>query len=166
MLEESAARQFIAAAFRAWQRAGIPLVVLRNYENLPAATGNDIDVLVEAGQQRHAEQILIQTAVEFSYKLHLRAEYATLALYFSAAESLSQIHFDLFTGFTWRGIPYLESEPFLQGKVQRDTLFVPHPAHEGACGCLVFQENPSGRSSRTPRRRWRSNRGSTPRPHR
>jgi thymidylate kinase len=136
MPEESAARQFITAAFGAWQRAGNPFVVLRNYENLPQATANDIDVLVEPDQRRQAEQVLIRTAGECGYKLHLRAEYATLALYFSAVESRSQIHFDLFAGFTWRGIPFLDSEPFLQSKIQRASFFVPHPAHESACNLL------------------------------
>ena len=136
MFEETGARQFITAAFGAWQRAGIPFVVLRNYESLPQSTTNDIDVLIGPGQQRQAEQVLIQTAGECGYRLHLRAEYATLALYFSTAKSHSQIHFDLFSGFTWRGIPYLDSEPFLQSKVQRDIFFVPHPAHESACNLL------------------------------
>ena len=80
MPEESAARQFITASFGAWQRAGIPFVVLRNYENLQQATTNDIDVLVGPGQRQQAEQILIRTAGECGYTLHLRAEYATLAL--------------------------------------------------------------------------------------
>jgi len=136
MPEESGARQFITASFGAWQQAGIPFVVLRNYENLPQATTNDIDVLVEPGQRRQAEQMLIRTAGECGYKLHLRAEYATLALYFSAAESRSQIHFDLFDGFTWRGIPFLDSEPFHQGKLPRNNFFIPHPAHESVCNLL------------------------------
>jgi hypothetical protein len=133
MSEEAAARHFITAAFDAWQRAGIPFVVLRNYEKLPQATTNDIDVLVEPGQRRHAEQVLIRTAGECGYRLHLRAEYAPLALYFSVAKFQSQIHFDLFGGFGWRGIPYLDYQPFMQSKVPRETFFVPHPAHESAC---------------------------------
>lgn len=136
MPEETAAHQFITAAFGAWQRAGISFVVLRNYEDLPRATTNDIDVLVEPGQRRQAERLLTQAAGECGYKLHLRAEYATLALYFSVAKSRSQIHFDLFTGFAWRGIPYLDSQPFLPSKIQRDIFFVPHPAHESACNLL------------------------------
>jgi len=136
MPEESAALQFITVAFGAWQRAGIPFVVLRNYETLPQATTNDIDVLVEPGQRRQAEQMLIRTAGECGYTLHLRAEYATLALYFSTADSRSQIHFDLFDGFTWRGIPFLDSNPFLQGRLPRDNFFVPHAAHESVCNLL------------------------------
>ncbi len=136
MPEETAASRFITATFGAWEQAGIPFVVLRNYENLPRATSNDIDVLVEPTRQRQAEQVLIQTANQCGYKLHLRAEYATLALYFSTGEPRSQIHFDLFSGFTWRGIPYLDGEPFLRSKVQRGIFFVPHPAHESACNLL------------------------------
>ena len=62
MPEETAASRFITAAFGAWEQAAIPFVVLRNYENLPQATSNDIDVLVEPTRQRQAEQVLIQTA--------------------------------------------------------------------------------------------------------
>jgi len=136
MPEETAACRFITAAFGAWERAAIPFVVLRNYEHLPQATSNDIDVLVEPVRQRQAEQVLVQTASERGYRLHLRAEYATLALYFSTGEPRSQIHFDLFSAFTWRGIPYLDAEPFLKNKIQRGIFFVPHAAHESACNLL------------------------------
>jgi thymidylate kinase len=136
MSEESAAGQFITAVFQAWQEAGIPYVVLRNYENLPQAPGNDIDVLVEKSQLREAEKLLICTAEKCGYRLHLRAEYATLALYFSETISNSQLHFDLFSGFTWRGIPYLNAASFLQERISHGVFFVPQPAQESACNLL------------------------------
>jgi thymidylate kinase len=136
MSEETAAARFITAAFRTWRKEGIPFAVLRNYETLPQATTNDIDILVEAEQRERAERLLIEAGAGCGYGLHLRAEYATLALYFSAVDSSSQVHFDLFTGFTWRGVSYLDAGPFLQEKVQRGDFFVLQRAHEQACNLL------------------------------
>ena len=48
---------------------------------LPHFTTNDIDVLVDPGQLRQAEQALLGAAAETGFRLHNRVEFATLALY-------------------------------------------------------------------------------------
>src|SRR5437867_10209090 len=97
MSEQPDISRLITAVFRAWRAAEINFLVLRNYENLPHFTTNDIDVLVSPAQLRRAEQVLKAAATDAGFRLHNRAEFATLALYFSSRTSTAQVHFDLFT---------------------------------------------------------------------
>ncbi len=127
----------VVGVFRAWQRAKIDFLVLRNYENLPEFTTNDIDVLVEPNQLRKAEQTLLAAASEAGFRLHNRAEFATLALYLSDPDSLAQAHFDLFTALKWRGFDFLDCRGFLRRRIQRDLFAIPHPADEAAANLLA-----------------------------
>ena len=129
--------RLITAVFSAWQQAGIDFLVLRNYENLPHFTTNDIDILVAPSQLHRAEQVLGITANAADYRLHNRAEFATLALYFSKKNSTAQAHFDLFTALKWRGFDFLSGEEFLGRKVSKGLFAIPHPAHEAAANLLA-----------------------------
>jgi len=126
----------VTAVFRTWHSAAIPFLVLRNYENLPGSTTNDIDVLVEPGQLRRAEQTLVAAADSAGFRLHNRAEFAPVALYFSSRRSGAQVHFDLFTALKWRGFDFLCCEEFLGRRMDRGLFAVPHPAHEAASNLL------------------------------
>jgi thymidylate kinase len=132
-----ATSQFITAAFHAWRRAEIDFLVLRNYESLPESTTNEIDVLVGKDGRARAEKILLSTAEANGFRLHNRAEFATLALYFSRPESGEQVHFDLFAALKWRGFDFLRCQDFLTQKILRGDLAIPHPAHEAATNLLA-----------------------------
>ncbi len=85
MPRETEFSRLVTAVFRAWKQDGITFLVLRNHEDLPYATTNDIDVLVEPSQLRQAELALVKAARQAGFGLHNRAEFATLALYLSKA---------------------------------------------------------------------------------
>jgi len=129
--------KLIAAVFAAWQQAGVNFLVLRNYEELPRHTTNDIDVLVPKEQRKMTEKILIDTAASNGFRLHNRAEFATLALYFSHAKTGAQTHFDLFTALKWRGFDFLPAEDLLANKIARDSFFIPCAPHEAATNLLA-----------------------------
>src|SRR5215472_6832042 len=97
MPELTGSSRLVRAVFLAWKQAKIDFLVLRNYENLPEFTTNDIDMLVAAASLSAAERVLLEAAHSAGYRLHNRAEFATLALYFSNKDSSEQAHFDLFT---------------------------------------------------------------------
>jgi len=137
MSEQQEISQLVTAVFRAWQQVGINCLVLRNYEGLPHFTTNDIDVLVDPGQLRQAEQALLGAASEAGFRLHNRVEFATLALYLSSRQSNAQAHFDLFTALKWRGFEFLACQEFLRRRVGRDLFFIPHPADEAATKLLA-----------------------------
>ncbi len=130
-------RHLVTAAFKAWRDAGVDCLVLRNYEGLPDFTTNDIDVLVAPAQLRKAEAVLLDAAARTGFRLHNRAEFATLALYLSHPQTNAQVHFDLFTALKWRGFDFLRCDGFLARKVEREHFAVPHPADEAATNQLA-----------------------------
>ena len=137
MSEQPELDRLAAAVFGAWHQAGIHFLVLRNYEELPHFTANDVDVLVGPAQLRAAEAALLAAASAAGFRLHNRCEFAaTLALYLSGVQSKAQAHFDLFTGLRWRGLDFLDGRALLERRVDRGLFAVPHPAHEAAANLL------------------------------
>lgn len=129
--------RLVTTVFLAWKQARVDFLVLRNYELLPHATTNGIDVLVAREQVELAEQTLVSAAREAGYRLHNRAEFATRSLYLADIESGRQIHFDLFVDLRWHSIEYLSCRDFLARKVERGPFWIPHPAHEAGTNLLA-----------------------------
>ncbi len=123
-------RDLITAVFQEWRREGRPFLVLRNYERLPEFTSNDIDVLVPATGRPQAEQSLLRAARKQGFELLIRAEFATLSFFLAHPASGAQAHFDLFTGFWWRGFELIDSSGFLARRVDRGLFDVPQPVDE------------------------------------
>lgn len=138
MSEQQEIGPLVTAVFRAWDKAGIEFLVLRNYQGLPAFTSNDIDVLVAPRQLQRAEQALLAAAGEAGFRLHNRARFATLALYLSHRQSNAQAHFDLFTALKWRGFDFLDWRGMLGRRVSRGLFAIPHPVDEAAGNLLGF----------------------------
>ncbi len=138
MPEQLEIGQLVTAVFRAWREADIKFLVLRNYEQLPHFTANDIDVLVAPGERDRAEQVLLAAAQSVGFRLHNRGEFATLALYLSDPRTNLQAHFDLFTELKWRGLDFIDCSEFLGRRRSRDSFAVPHAADEAATNLLAF----------------------------
>jgi thymidylate kinase len=138
MSDQQEISRLVSAVFRAWQQAQINFLVLRNYEELPHYTSNDIDVLMAPTQLRRAERTLLVAASESGFRLHNRAEFATLAFFLSSRTSNVQTHIDLFTALKWRGFDFLDCSEFLARRVERGLFAVPHPAHEAATNLLAY----------------------------
>lgn len=138
MPEQTESAEFIKAAFRAWRNAGLNFLVLRNYAELPASTSNDIDVLVQPRDLKKAEELLGQAAAQTGFRLHNRAEFVPVALYYSSLISNLQVHFDVFTSIAWRGLEFASTSLFLSRKRELELFPVPHPADEAVCDLLSF----------------------------
>lgn len=120
----------VTSVFRRWQGAGIPFVVLRNYEQLPYATGHDVDVLIAPRQLAEAERILIACARETGFQLSNRAKFSPVSLFFFNPETRAQAQFDLFHTLNWRGLMLLPTQPVLNWRIDRGLFAIPHPVHE------------------------------------
>jgi len=129
--------QAIVAIFEACQKVGLEFLVLRNYETLPDFVGNDIDVLVRPSARDLADKTLVEAVRNCGFRCHNRAEFATLANYFYHPDSGAQLHVDLFTDLKWRSFDFLASDRFLERRIARGPLFIPHPAHEAATNLLA-----------------------------
>lgn len=118
------------ATFTRWQEASLPFVVLRNYEQLPYATGHDVDVLVPVSRIREAETILISAARDAGFHLSNRAEFSPISIFFFNPDTLEQAQFDLFESLNWRGLTLIPAIPVLNWRVKRGVFAIPHPIHE------------------------------------
>lgn len=127
---------FCQALFETWSRQDVDFVVLRNYERLPHAVSNDIDVLITPGSLRKAEALLVECAERCGLQLCNRAEFQPLSLFFVHADSAEPIHVDLFHSLTWRGFRLLSAEEVLALKRPCDSFWIPHPVHEAIVNLL------------------------------
>ena len=121
---------FVVATFTRWQLAQLPFVILRNYEELPRATGHDVDVLVPRCRMAEAESILLAAAREAGFHLSNRAKFSPVSLFFFNPDTLSQAQFDLFHTLNWRGLTLLPARSVLNWRVERGLFAIPHPIHE------------------------------------
>lgn len=120
----------VTTVFTRWKQADIPFVVLRNYQQLPHATGHDVDVLISSHQIIKAEHILIGAARDAGFHLSNRAKFSPISLFFFHPETLAQSQFDLFHTLNWRGLTLLPARAVLNWRVDRGLFAIPHPVHE------------------------------------
>jgi len=130
-------RPLLTAVFRTWRESGIRFVVLRNYQQLPDSTSNDVDVLVAPCALAEAERRLITAASQAGYRPHQRVCFDPVSLFFHHPQTLHQVQIDLFHRLAWRGVPLLDAQSVLDRSVQRDLFAVPDPVDEAVLNLLI-----------------------------
>lgn len=130
-------RPLLTAVFRAWRESGIEFVVLRNYQQLPDSTSNDVDVLVAPHSLSEAERRLVAAASRVGYRPHHRVCFDPVSHFFHHRDTLHQVQIDLFHRLAWRGVPLLDVESVLGRAVQRDLFAVPDPVDEAVLNLLI-----------------------------
>ncbi len=135
--QQNQIRDLIIAVFQAWKQAGIPFLVLRNYEQLPEFTSNDVDVLIAQKHLARAEQCVANAARDQGFELLMRAEFAVVAL-FLGHESGAQTHFDLCLGTWWRGFELVDVSTFLGRRIDRGLFAIPHPVDEAVNSLIGY----------------------------
>lgn len=112
-------------------------LVLRNYDDLPASVGNDLDILIDGGQREVGQRILIESANTHGYTLINYAEFSPFSLFVANYQTGHQVHIDLFTGLKWRGFDILWPDVVLVQRQDKGLFFVPHPVHEATLNLLT-----------------------------
>jgi len=105
----------------ALERAGVRHAVIRNVDPLLAGTFGDVDVVVEGrADLRKAVDVLADAAGSegwIVYRRSIRGHSAHVGAVspreVSDGDQPAIIWFDVFGGFSWKGIPYLRSGPVL-----------------------------------------------------
>jgi thymidylate kinase len=135
--ETGALAQLVQVLFSHWKNAGIEFVVLRNYEELPYHTSNDIDILVSPRQRRAAESLLRESAHSCGWILYNRVEFSPVSMFFWHPFTSEHAQFDLFHWLKWRGFTILPAQAILDNRVDRGLFCVPTPAHEAVLNLLT-----------------------------
>lgn len=68
-------RPLLVGLFQAWRRNNIDFLILRNYDNVPDAVSNDLDVLIDTDLLATGEHTLVAEARAHGYKLTNHAEF-------------------------------------------------------------------------------------------
>jgi len=129
--------QWISEVFSAWRQAGLRFVVLRNYDGLPATLDNDLDVLVEPERISEAESLLVKAIHACGGRIHNRAAFSPVSLFFHHPNSRRQYHVDLFHNLLWRGCVLLDAEHVLSRARMHGDIPVPAAADEAVLNLLT-----------------------------
>lgn len=127
----------VAAVFEAWRAAEIDFLVLRNHHQLSDGSGNDIDILVERRAASRAEKLLVDVLYRHGFAWTNRAEFGPVSLFFVCRKTGAQVHWDLFTALTWRGVKVLPAQEVLKAKLAMGPYWVPEPAHAAVLNLLT-----------------------------
>lgn len=112
--------------------AGIDAVVLRNYDNLPARVGNDLDVFIRRSDLKKAEKALIEQVGLSGGKMVKKFRKDSFTAWWMKIGDAPLLHIDLFNGaFYWRG-RLLETDNQIITHMRSHTLGfnIPSPYHQ------------------------------------
>jgi thymidylate kinase len=126
---------FLVSLFGTWRGARVRFVVLRNYESLPTAIGNDLDILVD--DLPAAERVLLGCARSAGYRLCHHVAFGAHSYYFTDDALGRPIRIDLMTRLDWYGFAILAANDVFNSSRERPPFRIPHPVHEGALKLLL-----------------------------
>lgn len=135
---EQAWAAFLTRLFSAWRSQNIDFMVLRNYEELPYAASNDVDILIAAGSQVQAENILLECGVTLGWVLLRRIEFSPVTYWLYNPEEDCFLHIDLFIDLRWRGWEILPASEVLARRQYKELFDIPNPVDEAVIKLLTF----------------------------
>jgi hypothetical protein len=135
--------EFFAALIEAFDRQGLRLCVLRNYECFPSSNaGRDIDLLILRSELPRAllafQSIPGIRIIGYTERRYVASFFLSGIVSESKARSL-QIDFDL--SLTWKGLPFLSEKAVLEAAIPRPAgnsiFYTPCPVHEAIISLLA-----------------------------
>jgi len=128
---------FLTHLFDGWNAAGVKYLILRNYEELPKHTDNDVDILVSPPQLKRATVVLQQAAENKGWRIHNVGEFACFTIHLFHEASLEQVHIDLMCGIKWHALPFIDDQNLLNNRCSFKNFYIPTPAHEAAVNLMT-----------------------------
>lgn len=105
--------------------------VLRGYETLPDEVSNDIDLGLDPKElESFTSYTLSQLKINGFLLVHRSQKYLYRKLYFFNQESNEHLHVDIWTGFSFKGLKYINLHSLLDRKIQHKLFFIPSPSDE------------------------------------
>lgn len=126
------------------EREGIFSVYLRNYENLPEAVGNDVDLLVPTGSRSAAIRTLMRVAESEGWSYLGSGHFSPVALYFANLETTETLHLDLFDRIEWHFLEFADAAGILARRVWNGKVHIPAAGDEvylNVATRLIYQGN-------------------------
>lgn len=134
---ENTMASFLTCLFDAWNKAEIRYLVLRNYEELPEHTGNDVDILLDPKQLTDVQKVLKQLTGDSGWKIHNIGEFACRAIYLFNEDTLEQVHIDFMCGLKWHMFYFVDDEIPLNARQPFKNFYKPDPVHEAVVNLMT-----------------------------
>lgn len=117
--------------FKELENKNISYCVLRNYDDLPYYTNNDVDIWVENISE--AEAVLRKAAQKNNLQIIMRMKRGGICNYWYASLDgcATVIHIDLLTSLQWRNTFLIEPEIIKNNLIKFKEFFIPNKTYEG-----------------------------------
>ncbi len=129
---------FLTRLFSTWRSQNVNFLILRNYEELPYAASNDVDILIIPGDQVQAENILLECATTLGWVLLRRIEFSPVTYWLYNLQEDCFLHIDLFVDLRWRGWEILPASEVLARRQHQELFDIPYPVDEAIIKLLTF----------------------------
>lgn len=137
-MAQSMLKSFLTSFFTELEQRSIQFCVLRNYENLPEYTSNDVDILVSRTAFKQAVKLLYSVSLRIGLRLHMHVEHACHKMVFhSTGNSHFQCHIDLYGDLTWKGFALADAREVLASRLRYKGFYIPEPAWEHTLNLLT-----------------------------
>ena len=125
---------FVETIFRLLAERDIQYLVLRNYEDLPEKTTNDVDILIDPSAIKTAWQTLLDSAEKTGWTLSNIGHFACLSFFFFRTDTLEQTHIDLMPGNRWHFLVFADDRKILANRAPLKGFYIPTPSDEAWVG--------------------------------
>ena len=112
---------FVESFYKEMEQHNIKYCILRNADEVEQGNAHDIDMTVDVNCQKDVEQLLLNTAQEQGWNLHLKTgsikddtNIKSYHLYKIIEREIYIVHFDFFPTFSWNGYQLLSNQVLLQ----------------------------------------------------
>ena len=129
--------EFVSSLFAEFNKQKIRYCVLRNYDDLPGAVGNDIDMWVRTTQALDFRGILFSVAKELNWELIRYLPWVNYKggryFFIKQNERHVVVHIDVFNYLSWKGLSYID-ESVIAGRLllHPNGFFIPSPGVEAS----------------------------------
>ena len=136
ILKENILSKLLNALFKCYEDNGISYCVLRNYEQLPYKTDNDVDIWVK--NLKKAENILIKIISQLEYIILMKIKRGGIVNFLLVQKNNMNeiVHIDLLSSIQWRFTYYIEPDFIENITIRYKNFFIPNRKYQGVLNLL------------------------------
>ncbi len=120
--------------FLEFNKHNVRYAVLRNYEGLPDSNSSkDVDILISQNDVKFVTKLIFKVSKENNYQIIWKSKLDYLKGFVFCKlgdDKVFSIKLDIFNGFKWRGMSYLNEAEVLNSAIEYNGFKVPRKAHE------------------------------------
>lgn len=127
----------LTGLFAEFESGGVSYLVLRNYEELPESTTNDVDLLINPLELNQAVRCLKKVAFDTGWMLHNVGEFSCWTFHLYHQETLAQVHIDFMCGLKWHSFLFADHQSMFRERRRFKCFYIPSQEHEAATNLLT-----------------------------